>query len=166
MNAPASTTPLIAAIPPGLTAIGADEAPFVAALPAADLPPGSMRRVTFGDLDVLIAHTAAGLAAIDDRCPHMSAPLSLGTLDGCILGCPLHDGRFDLATGQVDRMPNTGGLLPDGTYVPVWTPEGKEPRTDPPGLKTEARRLTRVRLVRYYPLRVSDGIIEVAVPRG
>jgi nitrite reductase/ring-hydroxylating ferredoxin subunit len=164
MNAPTSATPAIATIPAGLTAIGADEAPFVAALPAADLPPGSMRRLTFGDLDVLIAHSGAGLVAIDDRCPHMSAPLSLGTLEGCIVGCPLHDGRFDLATGTVDRMPNTGGLLPDGTYMPVWTPEGKEPKTDPPGLKAEARRLTRVRFLRYYPLRIREGMIEVAVP--
>ena len=44
--------------------------------------------------------------------------------------------------------------------------EGKEPKTDPPGLKAEARRLTRVRFLRYYPLRIRDGIIEVAVPRG
>jgi len=30
--------------------------------------------------------------------------------------------------------------------------------------ETEARRLTRVRFLRYYPVRVRDGIIEVAVP--
>jgi nitrite reductase/ring-hydroxylating ferredoxin subunit len=166
MTAHASVSPAIAPIPSGLTAIGADGAPFAPGLPVADVPVGSMRRVTFGDLDVLILHSEAGLAAIDDRCPHMSAPLSLGTLEGCIVGCPLHDGRFDLATGNVDRMPNTGGLLPDGTYVPVWTPEGKEPKIDPPGLKAEARRLTRVRFLRYYPVRVRDGIIEVAIPRG
>lgn len=161
----AMTTPAIAAIPAGLTAIGAADTTFVPALPAADLAAGSMRRVTFGDLDVLIASSTAGLAAIDDRCPHMSAPLSLGILDGCIVGCPLHEGRFDLVTGKADRMPNTGGLLPDGTYVPTWTPEGKEPKTDPPGLKSEARRLTRVRLLRYYPLRIRAGMIEVAVPQ-
>lgn len=165
MTAHVSVTPAIAPIPEGLTAIGADEAPFVAALPVADAPTGSMRRVTFGDLDVLIANSARGLVAIADRCPHMSAPLSLGTLEGCLVACPLHDGRFDLVTGRVDRMPNTGGLLPDGTYVPVWTPEGKAPKTDPPGLKSEARRLTRVRLLRYYPVRIREGIIEVAVPR-
>jgi hypothetical protein len=61
-------------------------------------------------------------------------------------------------------MPTTGGLLPDGTYVPVWTPEGKDPKPDPPGLKAEARRLTRVRRFRYYPVRVRDGRIEVAIP--
>ncbi len=154
----------VAPIPAGLTVIGARDAPFVAALPVAELPPGAMRRATFGDLDVLLAHTANGIVAVADRCPHMAAPLSLGTLDGCVVGCPLHNGRFDLATGKPERMPTTGGLLPDGTYVPPWTPEGREPKLDPPGIKAEARRLTRVRRFRYYPLRIVAGLIEVAIP--
>jgi nitrite reductase/ring-hydroxylating ferredoxin subunit len=158
--------PQPAPIPAGLTAIGAREAPFEAVLAVGDLPEGAMRRITFGDLDVLLAHTVDGIVAIDDRCPHMSAPLSIGTLEDCIVGCPLHDGRFNLSTGDVDRMPTTGGLLPDGTYVPVWTPEGKDPKPDPPGLKAEARRFTRVRRLRYYPVRIRQGRIEVAVPRG
>jgi nitrite reductase/ring-hydroxylating ferredoxin subunit len=156
----------IAPIPRGLTAAGAATAAYVPALPAADLPPGGMRRVTFGDLDVLFAYTSNGIVAVDDRCPHMAAPLSIGSLDDCVVNCPLHDGRFDLATGGVERMPTTGGLLPDGTYVPVWTPEGKDPKPDPPGLKAEARRLTRVRRFRYYPVRIRDGVIEAAIPTG
>jgi len=59
----------------------------------ADLPIGAMRRVTNGDLDVLLAHTVDGIVATEDRCPHMSAPLSVGELDGCIVACPLHEGR-------------------------------------------------------------------------
>ncbi|HYK95138.1 MAG TPA: Rieske (2Fe-2S) protein [Candidatus Dormibacteraeota bacterium] len=160
------TAPLVAAIPRGLTAVGAGAAPYQPALPADDLPLGAMRRVIFDDLDVLLAHTSNGIVAVDDRCPHMSAPLSIGSLDDCVVNCPLHDGRFDLSTGDVNRMPTTGGLLPDGTYVPVWTPEGKDPKPDPPGLKAEARRLTRVRRFRYYPVRIRDGIIEVAIPVG
>lgn len=156
--------PIVAPIPRGLTAIGAAGAAFSFALPVSELPPGAMRRVTFEDLDVLFAHTSNGIVAVDDRCPHMAAPLSIGSLDDCVVNCPLHDGRFDLATGEVARMPTTGGLLPDGTYVPVWTPEGKDPKPDPPGLKAEARRLTRVRRFRYYPVRIRDGIIEVAIP--
>jgi 3-phenylpropionate/trans-cinnamate dioxygenase ferredoxin subunit len=158
------STPIVAPIPRGLTAIGAAGAAFVSALPAAELPQGAMRRVTFEDLDVLLAYTSNGIVAVDDRCPHMAAPLSIGSLDDCIVNCPLHDGRFDLATGSVERMPTTGGLLPDGTYVSVWTPEGKDPKPDPPGLKAEARRLTRVRRIRYYPVRISDAMIEVAIP--
>ncbi len=158
--------PRIAVIPRGLTAIGATSAPFEPALPLRDLRPGEMRRVTFGDLDVLFARTSNGIVAIDDRCPHMSAPLSLGELDGCLVACPLHSGQFDLATGLPTRMPTTGGLDADGTYHPVWSPPDKEPKPDPPGIKAEARRLTRVRRIRYYPVRVRDGMLEVAVPRA
>jgi len=150
--------------PAGLTAIGASDAPFTDVLAAADLPPGTMRRATRGDLDILVAHTSAGIVAVDDRCPHMSAPLSIGTLDGCVVACPLHEGRFDLASGDPVQMPTTGGLDPDGVYHPTWSPAGREPKTDPPGLKAEARRLTRVRRLRYYPVRIVDGRIEVAVP--
>lgn len=154
----------ILAFPPQLLAIGAGEAPYQPALALAELPPGSLRRVTFGDLDLLLAHTSSGIAAIDDRCPHMAAPLSLGELDGCVVGCPLHSGRFDLATGDPARMPTTGGLWPDGRHEPMWTPPGREPKIDSPGLKSEARRLTRVRRLRYYPVRVAGATIEVAVP--
>lgn len=154
----------ILAFVPSLLAPGAGSAPFRHALAVAELPPGTMRRVTFGDLDVLLAHTAKGICAVDDRCPHMSAPLSIGELEGCVVACPLHSGRFDLETGEPVRMPTTGGLRPDGTYEPVWSPPGREPKADPPGLKTEARRLTRIRRFRYYPVRVTDGLIEVAVP--
>ena len=133
-------------------------------LPAAELPPGEMRRVTVGDLDVLLAHTTRGIVAVDDRCPHMAAPLSLGILDGCVVACPLHNGRFDLETGDPVQMPTTGGLDPDGAYHPVWSSAGSEPKPDPPGKKTEARRLTRVRRFRYYPVRITDGMIEVQLP--
>ena len=155
----------VAPIPRGLTAIGAGSAPFEPTLRAAELGAGSMRRVTFGDLDILLANTSNGIVAIDDRCPHMSAPLSLGELDGCLVACPLHSGQFDLATGNPTRMPTTGGLDADGSYHPTWSPPGREPKPDPPGVKAEARKLTRVRRIRYYPVRVRDGMLEVAVPR-
>ena len=158
------TTPAIAPIPGGLTAAGADGASFEPAVAIDELAPGGMRRVSFGDLDLLIAWTSEGVVAIDDRCPHMSAPLSLGQLDGCLIDCPLHSGQFDLSTGSPTRMPTTGGLDADGEYHPVWCPPGKEPKPDPPGVKAEARRLTRVRRIRYYPLRIRDDVLEVAVP--
>jgi nitrite reductase/ring-hydroxylating ferredoxin subunit len=160
------TEPRVLAFPPELLAAGGDVAPFEAVLAVADVPPGTMKRVSRGDFDVLVAHTAAGLVAVADRCPHMSAPLSLGRLEGCVVDCPLHSGRFDLSTGEPVQMPTTGGLDPDGTYHPVWTPPGREPRPEPPGTKAEARQLTRVRRFRYYRLRVLDGRIEVAMPRG
>lgn len=155
-----------AAFPPHLLASGVPDVDplFEAVLPVAELPPGSMRRVTRGDLDILLAHTDRGVFATDDRCPHMSAPLSIGELDGCIVACPLHEGRFDLVSGDPARMPTTGGLDPDGGYHPTWSPAGRDPKLDPPGKKAEARRLTRVRRLRYYPVRIVGDSIEVAFP--
>jgi nitrite reductase/ring-hydroxylating ferredoxin subunit len=149
---------------PALRALGTDGAAFQRLLAATDLPAGAMRRVTVGELDVLLAHTDQGLVAVDDRCPHMSAPLSIGVLEGCVVACPLHEGLFDLCSGEPVRMPTTGGLDPDGGSHPTWSSAGREPKVDPPGPKAEARRLTRVRRFRYYPLRVVDGWIEVALP--
>ena len=153
---------LVAAGVPDREAPGA----FVDVCDEADLPEGSMRRVTRGDLDILLAHTDRGIVAVDDRCPHMSAPLSIGTLDGCVVACPLHEGRFDLASGDPVQMPTTGGLDPDGVYHPTWSLAGREPKVDPPGIKAEARRLTRVRRFRYYPVRIADDRVEIALPSG
>jgi 3-phenylpropionate/trans-cinnamate dioxygenase ferredoxin subunit len=153
-----------ATFPRRLEAPGTGDATFEAVADVADLPPGTMRRVSRGDRDILLVHTPEGIVATDDRCPHMSAPLSIGELDGCVVACPLHEGRFDLCTGEPVQMPTTGGLYPDGRYHPVWTPDGREPKSDVPGKKAEARRLTRVRLFRYYPLRVVNDRIEVALP--
>jgi nitrite reductase/ring-hydroxylating ferredoxin subunit len=116
----------------------------------------------FGPLIDLLGH----LLATDDRCPHMAAPLSLGRLDGCVVDCPLHNGRFDLCTGETVQMPTTGGLDADGVPHPPWSPPGAEPRPETPGRKAEVRRLTRVRRLRHYPVRVVDGSIEVAIPHA
>ena len=162
--------PLPAPFPPELLAPGVDAEPspgaWLAVLDAAELPAGAMRRVSRDDLDVLLAHTPDGIVATDDRCPHMSAPLSIGILEGCVVACPLHEGRFDLRSGEPVQMPTTGGLHPDGTYHPTWTPGGRDPKSDPPGKKAEARRLTRVRRFRYYPVRIESGRILVALPKG
>ncbi len=149
---------------PELRAPGAGDAPYRRLARSTDLPAGGLLRVSHGDLDVLLARTPDGIVAVDDRCPHMSAPLSIGELDGCVVACPLHNGRFDLCTGEPVQMPSTGGLDPDGRYHPTWSPAGSAPKEDPPGKKAEARRLTRVRRFRYYPVRIVDGWIEAALP--
>lgn len=151
-------------IPSGLVAQYAPDAPFEALLDLAAVPVGSMQRVTRGDLDLLIVHTERGVCVIDDRCPHMSAPLSLGSLDDCVVGCPLHSGRFDLSTGGVVQFPTTGGLDADGNPHPPWMPPDAAPRPEPTDLKARARAATRVRRIRYYPVRLRDGVIEARIP--
>ena len=137
---PMTSHPIVA-FPPHLLAPGTEGRPFEPALDLDALPPGTMRRVTRGELDLLLVHTQEGIVVTDDRCPHMSAPLSIGDLDGCVVACPLHEGRFDLCTGEPVQMPTTGGLDPDGAYHPTWSPAGRDAKVDPPGKKAEARRL-------------------------
>ena len=158
------TFPIPAAYPIELMAPGVENGLAVDGGSLADLPEGALRRISHGDLDVLVAHTPAGIVAVDDRCPHMAAPLSIGNLDGCVIACPLHEGRFDLCSGEVVQMPTTGGLDPEGVYRPTWSRAGRDAKVDPPGRKAEARRLTRVRRLRYYPVRIVDGRIEVTLP--
>lgn len=153
-----------APVPEGLEAPGTAGAAFEPLLAVAELPTGTMRRATRGDLDLLLVHTPAGILAVDDRCPHMAAPLSTGELEGSVVACPLHSGRFDLEHGGPVRMPTTGGLDPDGVYHPPWSPSDAQPKGDVPGKKADARRLTRVRRFRYYPVRIADGMIEAALP--
>ncbi len=155
----------VAPTPPELAAPGTAGAPYEPLLAVADLPPGALVRVTRGDLDLLLAHVPEGVLATDDRCPHMAAPLSIGRLQGCLVDCPLHNGRFELCTGETVQMPTTGGLDADGRAHPTWSPPGSEPRPEPAGRKAEARRLTRIRRLRYYPVRIVDGVVEVALPR-
>ncbi|CAN5586703.1 hypothetical protein BH23CHL6_BH23CHL6_10880 [soil metagenome] len=150
--------------PRALQAPGTRDRPFEALASLAELPPGSLLRATRGDLDLLLANTPQGVCVTDDRCPHMAAPLSLGTLEGCVVACPLHSGSFDLATGEVVQFPTTGGLDADDVYHPTWSPADVPPRPQPSDLKARARAATRVRRLRYYPVRIREDTIEVALP--
>ncbi len=153
-------------IPAGLEASGAAVGTFEVVCGVADVAPGEMRRVTRGDLDLLIVNSEGGLLVTDDRCPHMSAPLSLGLLDGCTIACPLHSGTFDLCTGGVIQFPTTGGLDADGGYHAPWSPSNAPPRPEPTDSKARARAATRIRRLRYYPVRINGDQIEVRLPSG
>jgi 3-phenylpropionate/trans-cinnamate dioxygenase ferredoxin subunit len=50
--------------------------------------------------------TARGYA-IGDTCSHQDYSLSEGDVWGTEVECPLHGSRFNLATGQPDRLPAT-----------------------------------------------------------
>ena len=159
------TSPRPSPFPASLQAPGTADAPFEVVASVTDLPKGSMLRVSRGDLDVLIAHCDAGLVAIEDRCPHMSAPLTEGRLEGCVVHCPLHQGAYDLRNGEVVTFPTTGGLDAAGRSRPPWMPEGSETKPQPADAKARARARTRVRRMRFLPLRIRDGLVEVALPR-
>jgi len=67
--------PRPATIPPDLVALGSADAAFESVLDLAELPDGAMRRISRGELDILLANTPAGIVATEDRCPACDAPL-------------------------------------------------------------------------------------------
>lgn len=75
-----------------------------------DIPEGTMKHVEVEDHELLLANVEGKVYAIDDRCGHMSTPLSMGTLKGNIVECPLHRAQFDVITGKKVREPQMGGL--------------------------------------------------------
>ena len=76
-----------------------------------DLGPDDLRRGTSRAVDIdgdrrLLACTEDGETVLVDRtCTHGEADLSAGTILGCEIECPKHNGRFDLRTGEGTRRP-------------------------------------------------------------
>lgn len=65
-----------------------------------DVPLGEGRAVEVDDRPIAVFRTRQGWYAIDQHCPHRGGPLADGIVaDGCVT-CPLHDRRFELATGR------------------------------------------------------------------
>jgi chlorite dismutase/nitrite reductase/ring-hydroxylating ferredoxin subunit len=102
---------------------GAAARPEDSATPAADgftpvarlseLPPGGAKRCYLGTDAVALFNLNGTLLAVSDRCTHGRASLSEGRIvdsAGCILECPWHGGRFDLASGRPVAGPPTAPL--------------------------------------------------------
>ena len=71
-------------------------------IPAADLPPGAVRRVG----DWAVGNRDGEYFAVSRRCRHQLADLSEGSIgpDGCLV-CPWHQARYDVRTGQMVEGP-------------------------------------------------------------
>jgi len=74
---------------------------FVPVTRASDLSPGAMTWVALERERVLIVNVEGAYYALQDACGHRQAPLSKGTLQGCVIECPLHFAQFDVRTGQL-----------------------------------------------------------------
>ena len=71
-------------------------------IPAADLPPGAVRRVG----DWAVGNRDGEYFAVSRRCRHQLADLAEGSVDadGCLV-CPWHQSRYDVTTGEMVAGP-------------------------------------------------------------
>lgn len=65
-----------------------------------DLLPGGMMAVKVGNKELCLCNVNGEYYVVDRRCGHMNAPLNMGTLDGYILTCGMHNVEFDVRTGE------------------------------------------------------------------
>lgn len=65
----------------------------------AELSAGGMLAVKFGDYDIALYDVGGEIFATDNLCTHAQAMLTDGTLEGEIVECPLHGGRFSVRSG-------------------------------------------------------------------
>jgi nitrite reductase/ring-hydroxylating ferredoxin subunit len=92
---------------------------FIDASDVKDVPPGKMKHVEAEEKEILLANSDGKVYALCDRCSHMNAPLSLGTLNGKVVTCPMHGARFDVTTGKKVGEP----MAADPSKFPEPIPE-------------------------------------------
>jgi nitrite reductase/ring-hydroxylating ferredoxin subunit len=79
---------------------------FATGLRAGEVTPGTVRVVEFDGRSLCVGLTEDGeWGAIDNVCTHDGGVLGEGELDGNLVECPRHGGRFDLFTGRVRALP-------------------------------------------------------------
>ena len=74
-----------------------------------ELREGEMVPVTANDQEVVIVKVGGNVYAFQATCSHMDAWLDGGWIhaESMEIECPLHEGRFDLRTGQPTALPPT-----------------------------------------------------------
>lgn len=87
---------------------------FVTVARAGEIAVGGVKITRLDDTMVAVFRLDDGYWAIEDVCTHDGGPVAEGTLDGGIIECPRHGGRFDVRTGAAKAFPAT---TPVPTYA-------------------------------------------------
>lgn len=74
---------------------------------AADVPEDGTLPVALAGEPVCLYKVAGRIYATHDTCTHGQASLADGFVEGAEIECPLHQGRFNIATGRAVAPPCT-----------------------------------------------------------
>jgi len=72
---------------------------------ADDLKENQMKLLHVGDKRIVLARTATGYVAFDDRCTHKGGSLAGGSMMCGTVQCPWHGSQFDVRNGEVKAGP-------------------------------------------------------------
>lgn len=73
---------------------------WIDAASLADVPEGDVIGVQVAGKEIALYEVDGEVFATDNVCTHGQARMSDGFLEGRELECPMHQGRFDVCTGQ------------------------------------------------------------------
>jgi nitrite reductase/ring-hydroxylating ferredoxin subunit len=73
---------------------------FVEVAKVNEIPPGKMKHVELNGKEIMIANLDGKFYALNDRCGHMNALLSMGNVKDNTVTCPFHGARFDVTSGR------------------------------------------------------------------
>lgn len=83
---------------------------WIDVLPADRLPVDDVTAVEADGREIALYTCGGAVYATDNLCSHGTARLCEGFLDGHVIECPLHQGRFDVRSGQATYAPATEAL--------------------------------------------------------
>jgi nitrite reductase/ring-hydroxylating ferredoxin subunit len=73
---------------------------YVEAGKVSEISKGHMKHVEINGKEIAIANLDGKFYAFADRCSHMNARLSRGSINQNVVTCPFHAAKFDIATGK------------------------------------------------------------------
>ena len=71
----------------------------------ADLAPGEVMHFDVAGVEIAVYNVGGEFFATGDRCTHMRGRLSDGYVEGGVIECPLHFGKFDIRSGRALSAP-------------------------------------------------------------
>ena len=75
-----------------------------------EFPVGQSRIVEHDGRYVAVFRLEEGFLAVENECPHVGAPLASGSVDDCVVTCPLHGWSFNLRDGAPVSAPPSATL--------------------------------------------------------
>jgi len=85
---------------------------FVKVAETSEIPAGKTKMARLEEKEILIANVNGNYYAIGNRCTHAGGDLSKGSLEGNIVTCPKHGGKFNVTTGKVALGPKILFMYP------------------------------------------------------
>ena len=92
-----------------------------------DVPEGEVIKVEHGDLELAVYNVEGEIYVTDNMCTHGPGELSEGYLEGHVIECDFHQGKFDVRDGSIVAPPciielKTYKVVPHDTAVMIEAP--------------------------------------------